>query len=286
MKIAVAIVHGVGDTTADFADEMIAELSARFAATTQVPSADALVFRSVYWGPTLQEPENALWHQLKKGGELDFTSLRRFMVSFAADALAYQPLPDERSIYDEVHAEYATKLKELAAEAGEDAPLVIISHSLGTVISSNYLYDLANPRKDLHGPETLAAQGDEPSALERGETLAYFVTMGSPLALWSLRFRDFGRPIQVPPAKLKKHHPDLVPLAAWDNFFDPDDVIGYPLKCLNDAYSKTVTRDCPINVGSILTSWTPMSHVEYWTDNDLTKPVSEKIVELWRAANA
>jgi hypothetical protein len=286
MKIAVAIVHGVGDTAPDFAEEMIAELSARFAASTSVPAAGALVFRAVYWGPTLQEPENALWHQLKKGGELDFTSLRRFMVSFAADALAYQPLPDERSIYDEVHAEYATKLKELAAEAGEDAPLVVISHSLGTVISSNYLYDLANPRKDLHGPETLAAQGDEPSALERGETLAYFVTMGSPLALWSLRFKDFGRPIQVPPAKLKKHHPDLVPLAAWDNFFDPDDVIGYPLKCLNDAYAKTVTRDFPVNVGSILTSWTPMSHVEYWTDNDLTKPVADKIVELWRAANA
>lgn len=286
MKIAVAIVHGVGDTAPDFADEMIAELSDRFTDATSVPAADALVFRPVYWARTLQEPENALWEQLKKGGELDFTSLRRFMVSFAADALAYQPLPDERSIYDDVHAKYAAALKSLADEAGEGAPLVIISHSLGTVISSNYLYDLANPRKKLHGPKTRAAQGTRPSPLECGETLAYFVTMGSPLALWSLRFRDFGRPIQVPPAKLAKHHPELVPEAAWDNFFDPDDVIGYPLKRLNDAYAKTVTHDHPINVGSLLTSWNPMSHVEYWTDNDLTEPVAEKIVALWRVANA
>ena len=42
----------------------------------------------------------------------------------------------DASAYDAIHAEYARSLRQLAAAAGETAPLVVIAHSLGTVISS------------------------------------------------------------------------------------------------------------------------------------------------------
>jgi hypothetical protein len=285
-KIAVAIVHGVGITAPDFAREMIGELSERFTDNTGMPAADGLAFQPVYWGPILQEREDELWKRVKKGGDLDFVSLRQFIVSFAADALAYQPLPGERSAYDEIHAEFARSLKLLAAAAGPEAPLAVISHSLGTVISSNYFYDLSRPLETgLHGPKTIKAQGETPGALERGETLAYFVTMGSPIALWSMRYKDFGRPISVPAPKLKQYYPELLKQAAWENYYDPDDVIGYPLKTLNAQYRVAVKSDNAINAGSMLTSWNPMSHVEYWADNDPTKPVAAGLAALWRAAN-
>lgn len=37
--------------------------------------------------------------------------------------------------------------------------------------------------------------------------------------------------------------------AKWFNFYDPDDVLGYPLKTINADYKKAVAKDIPINVG-------------------------------------
>ncbi len=279
--LAVAIVHGVGDTKPDFAEGMIDELRARFAKATDADADTTLICRPIYWGPILQVPENKLWQRLRAGGDLDFTSLRRFMVSFAADALAYQPVEGEADKYEQIHAEYAIGLRWLADNAGGDAPLVVISHSLGTIISSNYFYDLFHPRliTDAVRDEMNARR----TALERGDTLTYFVTMGSPIALWSLRYEDFGTPLEMPPARLPRRLKDV---AAWDNFYDPDDIIGYPLKTLNKAYGRTVTRDLAVNAGDLLTSWNPASHIGYWTDDDVTKPIAERLVKIWRAVQA
>lgn len=283
-KIAVAIVHGVGMTKPDFAAGMIEELRERFGKSTGADPSVSLICEPVYWGPILQAPEDELWSRMKQGGDLDFTSLRRFMVSFAADALAYQPAIGEADKYEEIHAEYARVLRRLARNAGPAAPLVVISHSLGTIVSSNYFYDLSRPKR-LIAKRVRAEMSRPATALERGETLAYFVTMGSPIALWSLRYPDFGAPLAVPSPKLATHHPSLAPLAGWENYYDPDDIIGYPLKSLNPAYAKAVESDRAVNAGGLLTSWNPASHIAYWTDNDVTVPVAERLGRMWKALN-
>ena len=119
--------------------------------------------------------------------------------------------------------------------------------------------------------------------LENGETLTLMYTMGSPIAIWSLRYEDFGVPIPVPSPKLADHHPGLA--GEWVNFYDPDDVIGYPLSTLNDAYGASVERDVAVNVGGPLSSWNPLSHVAYWTDGDVTKPIAESLARVWRDLN-
>ena len=74
--------------------------------------------------------------------------------------------------------------------------------------------------------------------------------------------------------------------ARWLNFFDADDVLGYPLRPLSPSYHDAVTADLQINVGSPLRSWNPLSHEEYWTDNDFTAPVATLIRELLDASRA
>jgi len=54
-------------------------------------------------------------------------------------------------------------------------------------------------------------------------------------------------------------------------------VLGYPLKPI---YGKFVTEDIAIDAGSWLTSWNPISHIEYWTDDDFTKRVAELIRDV------
>ena len=63
--------------------------------------------------------------------------------------------------------------------------------------------------------------------------------------------------------------------AKWINFYDPDDVLGYPLRQINHKYA--FIEDRHINAGGILTSWIPLSHSVYWTDNDMIKPATDFI---------
>lgn len=278
-KIAVAVIHGIGEQKPDFAGELIIGLREQFVKQDRKRLSGAeLVIKPVYWAPVLQQAENSLWQAMLKGGELDFISLRRFMVNFAADAIAYQPSRTKREVYDRVHGVLAQALNELAAEAGEKAPLCIIAHSLGTVIASNYIYDLqAPPRKKLI-PETVKdASGATP--LEKGETLALLYTLGSPIAIWSLRYDGFGVPVKVPDPRLKKHHPNIA--GEWINFYDRDDVIGYPLKSLNPLYKQAVKKDAEINAGGLLSSWNPLSHLGYLTDQDALKPMAEGLYRTW-----
>lgn len=278
-KIAVAIIHGIGKQNADFAHKLIAELNQHFGAEV---AAD-VVMRTVYWAPVMQAVEDELWQRMEQGGTLHYPDARRFLVDFLADAVAYQPTGDDRRAYDGIHAVFARTLSTLAADAGPDAPLCVIAHSLGTIIASNYIYDLQmDPRKPLISDEVREFMGDTP--LEQGHTLALLYTLGSPIALWSLRYREFGRPIAVPAPQLSAIHPTVT--GEWVNYYDQDDVIGFPLKTLNDRYAQMVTRDAQVNAGSLLESWNPLSHFGYLTDRDVVEPIAMKLIEVWKAINS
>ncbi len=277
-KVAVAVLHGIGKQTSTFADKTSLEINNRCRDTC----GDDIVIRSVYWSPIMQQEEDKLWQRLLEGGLMDFVKLRRFLIDFLADALAYQPSPSDRSAYDGIHRVFAETLRDLAQEAGDTAPLCVVAHSLGSVIASNYIYDLqADARKKIISDPVREAMGDTP--LERGETLTLLYTLGSPIALWSLRYTDFGRPIQVPSPLLQQHYPGLE--GEWVNYYDADDVVGFPLKSLNDAYSEQVTSDRQVNVGNIFGSWNPLSHLAYWSDRDVLDPIAEKLIQVWQAVN-
>lgn len=277
-KIAVAIIHGIGRADPLFADRLTNALLRRCE-----ECADHIVFRPVHWSPVLQDVEDELWRRVNRGGELDYRRARRLMVDFFADAIAYQITPDDRYAYDRVHGVVAETLRDLARTAGPQAPLCIIAHSLGTIIASNYIYDLQTERVRPILPDTVRAEmGDTP--LERGETFSLFYTMGSPLALWSMRYHEFGRPIRFPDPLAASYYPAL--RSEWINFYDDDDIVAYPLRTLNDAYNQVVTADMAINVGGPATSWTPLSHLEYWDDLSVIEPIAAGLRRAWQSVNA
>jgi hypothetical protein len=274
-KVAVAIVHGIGTQGPDFYRNMGDELKKRCRSVC----GDDIVTEPVYWARVLQDTEDVLWQRMVGDERLDYGKIRRLMIDLVADAMAYQPTTHDRKAYDGIHAEFAKSLSHLAEDAGEKAPLCIIAHSLGTVIASNFIYDLQNPHNI---PDTVKVKM-KGTPLDRGETLTLFYTMGSPLALWSLRFRDFGQPVTVPSPQLTQHYPGLK--GEWVNYYDRDDVIAFPLKVLNDAYQQAVTADTEVNVGGLLSSWNPLAHMGYWTDRDILDPISRAIITTWKAVN-
>src|SRR5439155_14029056 len=175
-------------------------------------------------------------------------------------------------------------LRELAEAAEPDAPLCIVAHSLGTVIASNYFYDLLTERATAKKlvPRTVHERTTH-TPLELGETLAHFYTLGSPLALWALRYPDFGTPIAVPAPALARHHPGLD--GEWVNFYDQDDLIAYPLRDLGPKYARAVAADVAVRLGGLLVSWNPLVHPWYWNDTRVIDPIAAALARTWRRVN-
>ncbi|RKQ35660.1 chemotaxis protein [Oceanobacillus halophilus] len=281
-KLAVAIFHGAGTPEEDFADAMISKLEKRFRKELNDKQSyeKYFVFKPIHWSTVFEKEQAELWNRLKANEDLDYARLRRFVIEFLADAIAYQPTNQPNQNYDKVHAYVASAINELKEKAGPDAPLCVISHSLGTVVASNYFYDLQY-KKEKRGLETRKCTGNSP--LEQCETLSLFYTTGSPLALWSLRYIDFGAPITVPSDKIKKLYPQLQ--GEWINFYDKDDVLAFPLKHINETYNQAVTKDISVNAGGIITSWNPLSHFHYDKNEKVIKTIAKSLVETWRTVN-
>src|SRR5882672_3906387 len=117
--IAIAFIHGIGRTKPGYSAGMQRALKRRFAACVgkEMPEArgrragkngrldpcSQLVFEEVNWSAALQYRENRLWRRLKAAGGMRYPELRRFLVDFAADAIAYQPATSDRTAYDASH---------------------------------------------------------------------------------------------------------------------------------------------------------------------------------------
>ncbi|MGW5983163.1 chemotaxis protein [Bacillus mycoides] len=279
-KIAVAIIHGIGEQRAEFADKMIEEIKKLFASQlndiVDNPTSQ-LVFKPIHWAELFAEREKKLFQTIVLNKNLHFNDLRNFVIHYLGDVIAYQPVETAKQNYERVHEKIKQNLNELGNIAGESAPLCVISHSLGSVITSNYFYDLQFKLNDRD------AETNNLSPLEKGETLTLFYTLGTTLPLWSLRYYNFNRPINIPSAKLKDFYPGLQ--GEWINFYDKDDILGYPLRDIDETYAKAVNEDKEINVGNLFTGWNPLAHNAYFIDKDVINPIVEALVRTWKYVN-
>lgn len=321
-KLAVMYVHGVEIADRRFAETSIALLKEEFGRIAGVAADDALSIRTAFWAPVYEQRQTLLLNRMggaraKKvfalldalGGatdrgsvtallglvasglvrslpgspDLHFPTLRWLIVHYLGDAITYQAGAVDRELYDDVHRILAAALHDLAVDAGPTAPLCVVSHSLGTVVTSNFFYDmqvadgLHESRSAGVAPRVAAELDDTP--VERGETFAWLHTLGSPLALWAQRHPDFGTPITVPHPALAELHPRAE--GGWVNVWDPDDVIASPLRPLNDRYEKAVTEDRQTQVAPWWLGWTPLAHPFYWNDRRVMTPIATSLARAW-----
>lgn len=255
--VAVAIIHGMGSQDPDFADDLIDELRDR------IPGSSQVAFRSIYWARVLRGRQAEYLRRANARNELDYLGLRRFVVGALGDASAYRRVDDDpQSTYGRIHTVVRDAIKDLFEDEDKldstPKPLVILAHSLGGHIMSNYIWDIQKNR-------AIVPPGN--NNFERMRTIKGIVTFGCNIPLFTFALKRVV-PIRLPAG------------AKWLNYYDPDDVLGYPLKPVGPGYRDTVSRDIAINVGGLFSSWNPLSHNGYWTDNDFTKPVARFISKL------
>jgi len=285
-KLGVLIIHGVGGDREKLLDNMKnmeRELKRKIKACGADPG--QICWQRVEWDHILKNDEDEVYNSFSKV-EQPFTwliwfKLRKFVMSYIADATAYRQVPDSsrqtgkaNNTYDSIHEVIHNAITKLRTELGDDdKPVIVIAHSMGSVIMSYYIWD----RQNKYQPEKYGE-----TKFERMETLAGFITFGSPMPLFALASKPrtaIEYPPKALPEYLKKKDEKGKDKVKWLNFYDPADVIAWPLKKgLGDSYEAAVTEDRKIHVG-----WTPLCHLSYWTHKNFTKPVAKYISNILKA---
>jgi hypothetical protein len=119
--------------------------------------------------------------------------------------------------------------------------------------------------------------------LVNGHTLSTFVTLGSPLGLWSVRQHDVGEPLTLPAPELQRQRPGIE--GVWLNILSESDVLAFPLKELGVASSDCVI-DMAVRLRGILTGWNPLSHLQYWQDDAVVDSIAVALNSLATACAA
>jgi hypothetical protein len=269
-QLGVVIVHGMGDQTTTFANALCEDLETRLADKGIAPG--RVSYCPLFWADVLEPAETELLATANAAGNLAWNDLRRFVVHNLADAVAYRRADDEAgAVYDRIHDVVRRKLRAAAADIGDDTPVVLLAHSLGGAIMSDYIWERQKG----------AAAGE--GKMERLVNLVGIVTFGCNIPLFTLALPKV-QPILLPSAELSPALDPLRPIIEWHNYYDPDDVLGWPLAQIygprDDGRPGPRILDFDINVGDWKSSWNPMCHAEYWTDRDFTGPVADHLERI------
>ena len=281
-QIGVFTIHGIGSQKAGFSAGLVEQLCQHLGKLRS-----RFQWEEIHWANVMKVREDILLECMKDARDqdgaplkLDWMSARNFVVNGFGDALAYHRDFEKDSAYSVIHQVISSTIENFYSTcAARNTPVVVLAHSLGCHMMSNYLWD--TQQRGYKGP------------LAPLPGLVGFVTFGCNIPLFSLAFPS-ARPIRLPSPNIRKHA--LRTAAKWLNFYDRDDLLGWPLRPLyqknfsklTKAQRDTVSRmvDYEINVGSLATSWNPAAHNGYWTDRDMTLPIAQYLGKLVDALDA
>ncbi|ARS49274.1 MAG: hypothetical protein C0452_20740 [Pseudomonas sp.] len=275
MKLAVAIIHGIGKQPDSrdlegqhlFAQSLILGLRQRLG-----DDAKQVAFQTLYWASVLDKREEAFLARLAHE-PVTWRWLRRAVTLFLGDAAGYRKVSEAYdTTYQEVHQCVRNGLSALRAQVDPQTPLLVVAHSLGGHIFSNYAWD----QQKLNA--TPSCPLDPFLALE---TLAGIITFGCNIPLFTFAY-DPVQPIRFPGHCLTE---PMRQQARWLNLYAPADPLGYPLRPV-PGYTELVHEDRAMAVGPWYLRHTPLSHLAYWHDPRFHHYVAQEIRRLLSAQTA
>lgn len=277
-KAALITIHGMGKTEPTYADSFLKKINKKLGSRSENLHTD-----KIYYQKILQDNEDLVWGRMMK--HVRWLDLRQFILFGFGDAAGLEAKKDTiNSVYTQAQAEIGKVILNTFNQIESNAPVFIIAQSLGCQVASCYFWDaqeylkgkqvtagIWKSNKDLESyvNNNIKLEPDQINFLA-GSRFNYFYTTGCNIPI----FVAAHATDEILPIKPNSNF-------AWKNYYDKDDVLGWPLENLSDEYG-SIVKDYPINAGDgpfgwIGKSWNPMSHTQYWEDNDVMVPLIEDL---------
>ena len=262
-NIAVITIHGMGDTNPYYYKDLEKKLMQYVGLENWNKEVH---FENIYFQDLLQGNQEAYWNKIDKKHSLKWDFFRKFMLYSFSDAASIEhSLRNDMKLYLGVHKKIADAFdNSFQALGNKQKPVVIIAHSLGCEQISNYLWDAGKGRRFFSNDS--GATGEK--KFRRLKSCKMFVTTGCNIPIF--------RSGLVYPKIFKKPNKNF----RWVNYFDPHDVLGYPIRDMSKYFEVDWIEDTKVSVGGLLTSWNPACHEKYWTDRDVLKPIANEILSI------
>ncbi|QMU61096.1 MAG: hypothetical protein GKR92_05020 [Gammaproteobacteria bacterium] len=276
-KTVVLVIHGMGDTPRNYAEKLEKKLSKKVGSAW--PS---VYFDSIYYADIFQKHQKDIFTRIKATDDIDWIALRKFLLYGFSDAAGLERRASQAgSPYEQVQDRILDALDKAYDAAGPNVKIVLMAHSLGCHVISNYIWDVQSKQTQL-GAWREGGFDDSPV----GSDLDKFRRLKN---LKLLCFTGCNIPIflaGIPHGKIKAISSSSKGYSfKWKNFYDPDDPLGWPLKNIStrnikESFKYEVNEDNAVNVGNLLNNWNPLSHNNYWSDNDVINPIADDIKRL------
>lgn len=271
-KCAILVIHGQGTTKENFADGLQQRLQNKLGNILW----GQVHFGKIYYQGLIQGNQETIWASMPQR-QLRWKPLREYMMYHFSDPATIEYAssgPDSRYLHVQrviIEAIQSARRQLI----GADSPIVIIADSLGGHIISNYIWDAQAQAK---GKPVIGAWNYDHKSLTVGiptpevdfyrlRTLRCLLTTGCNIPIFVAGHKDI--------VAIEKPNP--LREFEWLNFYDRDDVLGWPLKPLSPSYNALVAEDIDIDSGSAPSSWTPFSHMYYWENSVFISKASQSI---------
>ncbi len=296
--VVVVFVHGINTTCQDYYEPLRDGILRRLPKEAR----GHVIFRAVFWADIVRGRQQEYVHYAKTSSDFRPTVAHQMVIEGLGDAAAYQKIDRKNSAYYDIQARVRKTIQDAALAGSDSRPLVFITHSLGCHIVSSYAWDLhqckhpglafAEKRIDK-GTQAYIDSLPSKTALERLDTFAGFVTLGSNMPLFTFSLGpQHVFPItkaQVPEMNAAFPGPALDRAtrdkACWLNYYSANDPFGYPLKPLNDEYDREPllsdhqtasegwlrSRCCPRKLRPLLSL---AAHNGYWRDRKVAHGIA------------
>lgn len=267
------MIRGSGSSGFKRQELFISRLNQNLARAGQNP--ELLAHDTVDWYGPLQEQQELIMLRMKKAKiRLRSNLTRQLIITNIGDLINYGGKPGFPHFgYEQTHELVHQTILNLKRQLHDHAPLLIIATSMGTEIINDYIRDRQTAKK----AGKVDPMGYSP--FERFETLTGLFTLGNNLPIFAAsQHVDEIHPIDFPSPHLS---PELQRVAVWENYYDKNDAMGYPIKPLNRHFeNNSKLKDKQINIGGVLTFWNTFSHFGYWRSRRLVRRIASYIEKL------
>lgn len=304
--VVVVFVHGINVTCQDYYQSM----RDRVLRYMPRPAQGHVIFRAVFWADIVRGRQQEYLHYARSASDFRGSQLHQLVIEGLGDAAAYQKTRAiKNSAYYDIQRRLGKTLRDVVIEKDDRRPLVFVGHSLGCHIISSYAWDLhrlnqleaiGEKKQDWDRPtQKFIDMLEKASPLERLDTFAGFVTMGSNMPLFTFTFGpQYVHPITrtkyanaAPAFPGKSVSPAVRSQALWLNYFSLNDPLGYPLRPLNDSYdSEPLLHDIPtrsegwwrqkLHRGPLRSLAAMSAHTGYWSDRRVARGTADLLYDI------